>query len=382
MTCFSRGRCAPVLRMGVAVMMLGGCEAGRFDAGPVRTPQERRAAFPIPHEDYARLGYRLDWVGYPVQTGSLPVEHLEPYDDIVVALEAGSTVSVLETGTGARRCSDQLSSPLTRFAGLERYGDHLLVCADDEVFFLDPRTCHLTARQKLARIVRTPPVRYGNLLIFGTGTGELFAHMTSVGIGGVKAWGFAIQGAIEHRPVLVGSVVGAVSQRGEVLFVEAESGALVGRNSIHAGLATDPVADEQAMYVASLDQSIYAFAPMGATLVWRYRTAAPLRVQPTIHAGRLYCAVAEQGLTAFEADSGRVLWTCPAFNGTVMGVVGGRLLGFNPASGEGVLLDPARGDVIERVRLPGVSFLRLDRFENGNLYVVSHSGLVARFIPR
>jgi len=367
---------------GVVLGMAGlsGCETSPYSPGPDRTVQQRRAAFPIKGEDYAKIGYRLDWVGYPAVTGSLPIQYILPFDDMVVVQEAGSFVTVMEPNTGARRCADQLANPLSKFVGMVRDGDRILCCSEGEVFVLDTQTCNLLGRQRIEKIVATEPVRYGNLLIFGTGVGEVLAHMSNSSVNGIKAWGFLTEGAFVRKPALIGDAIGAVSQAGQVVFLDAQSGSLLGQNRIYGGLDTNPVDNESLMFVASVDQSIYAFSPVGATLVWRYRTAAPLRTQPTVNGDRLYCAIPGRGLTAFEANTGEVLWECKDFGGTVVGINKDRLVVWDGT--EAALVDPARGDVLERAKLPGVSILKPDKFVDGNLYAVSRSGVVAKFQPR
>jgi outer membrane protein assembly factor BamB len=354
------------------------------EAGPDRTPEQRRKDFPIDHGDYARIGYRLDWVGYPSITGSLPVRSIEPYDDVVAVVEQGGRLTVLETNTGGRRCGDQLGTPLTRFMGIERDRTRLVIATQAEVFSLNPITCNLEARFRNERIISTAPAVYHNLVIFGTGAGEIIAHALGGSIEGVKAWGFATGAAIEGHPVLMRDIVGAVSQNGEVTFVTAQQGRLVGRARIWGGLATNPVADDYTMYVASLDQSIYAIVADGGVVMWRYRTPYPLSTQPSLRITDegtvLYAAVPGQGLVALDGGTGNVQWTARDFSGTVVAINRGRLVGFDGESA--ALLDPATGDILDRVPVPGAMIMKPDRFEDGNLYVVSRSGVVAKFNPR
>jgi hypothetical protein len=352
----------------------------RYSPGPDRTLDQRRKDFPVDHAAYAKIGYRLDWMGFPSITGSQPIDFVQPYPDLVAALEHGSTVSLLEPNTGARRCADQLANPLTRFVGMVREGNRLFCAAEAEVFIIDTQTCNLAGRTRLFRNVSTQPVMYGDLLIFGSGAGEVFASLAAGGVGGVKVWGYLAGGPFEHKPVLIGNAVGAVSQSGSVVFLDAASGGLLGQTRVFGPLETDPVADDHLMYVASLDQSIYAFAPQGAVQVWRYRTPGALRVQPTVAGGRLYCAVPGKGLTAFEAATGNIVWSTSGFDGTVIGSSKGRLLAWD--GHEAALIDPARGDVMDRAALKGVRMLKPDKFENGNLFVVSESGVVAKFLPQ
>jgi hypothetical protein len=374
----------PPLAALAACLALTGCDSQRYTVGPSRTPEQRRAEFPIQFEDYAKLGYRQDWVGYPAVTGSLPVRFVQPYDDFVATVEQGSTLTILEFNTGGRRCAVQLANPLTKFTGITREPEsgRLVVSSDADVFFVDTQTCNMVDRQHIEKIAATEPVQFGNLYIFGTNIGEVLAHLSSSAAPGVKAWGFATGAAIEHNPVLMGALVGAVNQAGDIVFLDALSGSLVGRNRVFGGLRSNPVANEDAMFFASEDQSVYAFAPTGQML-WRYRTASPLTVQPTLHEGRLFVGIGGEGLVAFDALSGEPVWRSPELSGvTVVAINNLGLLGFDPRTQHAFVIDANSGDVIERVHLRGAQMLKADRFDGGNLYVLSRTGVLAKFQPR
>jgi len=374
----ARIACLSGLLAGSAALV--GCSSSHYDPGPTRSVDERRKAFTIDHEAAAKMGYRFDWMGFPAITGSLPVTFIRPYSDFTVVLEQGSTLSILDPNTGQRRCTNQLASPLTRFVGVAREGNMVFVASQGEVFTLDAQTCNLVARQKIEHVVNTLPALYNNLLIFGTSYGEIMAHLWSGSVGGVKAWGFLATGTFEQQPLIVGTAVGAVSRTGDVVFLDAQTGSLLGRNRIYAGLETQPVTDGRLLFMASLDQSIYAFDPEGGAQVWRYRTAAPLRVQPTVVGDRLYCEIPGQGLTAFESGTGTVAWTAKGCHGTVIATNKGRLIVWDGATF--TQLDPGRGDVINSAAFPNVALIQPEKFSDGNLYVVSKSGVVAKFIPR
>ncbi len=378
-----RSLCSLGLGLALAAALSSGCRSSGpgTATGREMSPEQRRAQFPIETADWAKIGYRLDWTGYPAVTGNLPIQFIKAYPDLVATLEAGSQLTILESTTGSRRTSDQLANPLTKFVALGRDGDRILVISEAEVFTVDQQTGILRDRQKTEKIVATEPVQVGNLLIFGTPAGEVIAHLAVGSVGGVKAWGFATGSSVLHKPALMGSFVGSVSQGGQVVFLDAITGDLAGRNVIYAGLETDPVSDGQNMYVASLDQSIYAFSPQGGSILWRHRTATPLRTQPTVHGGKLFCSIPGQGLVAFDTATGNPVWTCKNFaNGVVVAVNRGNLVVFNGE--EGALIDAQRGDVIDRAKLPGVAILQPDTFVDGNLYAVSKSGVVAKFLRR
>jgi hypothetical protein len=58
----------------------------------------------------------------------------------------------------------------------------------------------------------------------------------------------------------------------------------------------------------------------------------------------------------------------------------GRLLAWDGTTA--ALIDPARGDIIDKAKLEGAAQLKTDAFDNGKLYVVSKSGVMARFLPQ
>lgn len=374
---------------------LAGCGATSNSAAPAQrtamSPAEARSSLPINDEDYARLGYRRDWRAptYISSRGRLAAIHVEP--DLIVTRESGSTVTTMRPDSGRQIWSNELAGPLTRFVGFERFTDErverqngervrvrrerVVVCSESEAFVLDNNTGSLVGRDRYEQVVNTAPVRFGELLIFGNPRGELFAHVLGRG---VKLWGYRLSGAIEANLVQMGGVVGAVSQAGDVLFVDASTGRSVGRASIFGGLETNPVTDGRYMFIAGMDQSVWAFRPDGS-LVWRHRTPHPLRVQPEVHDGVLYCELEERGLVAFDTGTGEVLWENEDITGTVLGVRDGRLLVWNGR--EAFTVGVQSGSIHERAQLPGVRFLKVDEFVDGNLYAASADGQVARFVP-
>jgi outer membrane protein assembly factor BamB len=363
----------------LSLPVLAGCETV-LGPGHARSPEARRADFPINHDAYRKVGYRLDWVGYPVVSSRERIENLYVDSDLACTIDSGSTVSLLSASNGSVRWTNQLADKLTNFVGLDRVENRIYASAEGELFVLDQETGTIRNRQRYPKIVSTPPVVYGHLLVYGTGSGEIFAHMVLNAVEGVRAWGNTVTGAVEAAPVLVGSAVGVVTQSGRVLFMDAASGTPLGANQIYGGLATNPVAGEHVMYVAGLDQSVWAFNAEGGSVLWRHRTSTPLRQQPTLNAGTLYCGIDGTGLVAFDAGTGAIRWTAKDLRGTVIGTNRGRLVVWDGSTM--TLVDPARGDVIEHAALPKTRMLKPDKFDDGNLYVVSLSGVLAKFAPR
>jgi outer membrane protein assembly factor BamB len=347
----------------------------RAQAGAGDLIEQRRAAFQIDHDAYRALGYRLDWRGFPVVQAGEHVEFLDVYDDVVLAHESGATVSVLEASNGALRNSGQVASPVTRFVGNVRVGDHAIVSSDNELFAYELETGSLTARHNLNRVVTTHPVSTAGQMVYGSAIGHVYSRRLSPP---VDAWSFDLGSPIDTDPVLAGPIVAAVSRSGDIALLDVSTGTLVGKAHIYGGSDAALVAGDGVVFVASLDQSIYAFN-LDGSLRWRIRTEQPLRITPTYHNGVLYVPTADKGLRAIDSITGAELWAQAETNGRVVGLRNGRLVTWD--GGTAATLDPATGDVTGSVALPGVAMLKPDRFEDGNLYAVSNGGIVAKFQP-
>jgi hypothetical protein len=361
-----------------ALGVLVGCEPL-----PSRTPpplvrsEVARDKFQLSDEDFGRLGYRRDWTGFPRASKGQHFKYVDCYDDVIILQDSTSTVTAIETTTGAQRWTNTLANPLSNFVGNVRVGEQVYCSSESEVFALKLSTGALVERQELSKTVSTKPVLVGNTLVFGTPDGQLLAHYLGQGI---ALWGNTTQGAVVQDPVIVGSAIGAVSQTGQVIFVDKNSGTLLGRARMYDGADRDPVASDSMMFVASRDHSLYAFSPMNNRPVWRKRTGSPLVWAPVYHAGAVWCALPEEGLTAFFADSGSQRWSNKDVDGVVIGTRAGKLIVWNGE--KAFLLDPERGDIYDTIPTPGVGTLVTDKFDDGNLYAVSDLGAIIRFIPR
>ncbi len=340
------------------------------------------SAFPVDHEAWAKLGFRLDWVGFPFpRQGRAPkVVSLVGYDDVVVAQESDSTVTVLEAATGQRRWATDLTGPLTRFVSLNRDPldpNRVILTSESEAFVLAIPNGNLLGRERFDRVVNTRGVLDGSMLIYGTSSGEVLAHRLGVG---VKAWGFGTNDPIDAAPVLVGSTVLTVNQGGEVLALGTD-GKLAGRNRIFGGTATDPVSNGTLAFVAGLDQSLWAFDE-SAGLAWRYRTPGPLRTQPAVFGDRIYVEIRDLGLTALATADGTVVWSSKGVAGTVISARGGELLVWDDDTETLTLIGAERGAVLTTAKVPGVEQLFTDGVETSPIYAVSDKGVVARFVRR
>lgn len=377
-----RSTIAAAVMLGCTVFttLLGGCHS----QGNTPAPRQGNAAatdqnFPVVHEDWAKLGYRLDWVGFPFSG----LAHPKPvavvaYNDIIVTQDANSAITVLEASTGSRRWSTDLTGPNTRWLGVTRLpGEQgpLLVSADTEAFTLAAGTGNLLGRDRFEQVISTPTLLVNNYLVAGTPTGRVQAHLLGKGL---SAWGFISNGAFSMGPVAVGESIAMVSQGGDVLFFSHE-GSLLGRGHIYGGLDAPPATDGLRLVIASRDQSLWSFGTNGGML-WRYRTSNPLTHAPCFYKDEVVCDLGAEGLSGLDAEAGTVRWSNKDVHGEVIAARAGNLLVWDKTNL--MLVDPKTGDVVSKV--PGAGILRFaaSKFEDGDLFAMAANGSLAKFLPR
>jgi outer membrane protein assembly factor BamB len=354
----------------LAVVMLAGCSAKK-----ALTPEQRAARLPVQNADWRRIGYRWDWkVAPPMALGEAPARTVVSKDLIVFQSTTGDITA--HDASGTRIWNTRLANPLTRYTGIVIDGSRVIVSSQAEIFSLDAATGELSLRQRFEKLVNTAPLLYGDLAVVGSNAGELMGHFLATGF---KAWGHQMDGPFEQNPVDIGGVAGAVTSRGRVIFVDPVSRRQTALASIFNGPGAPLASGDGRLYVASLDQSLYAFAPTERNYLWRHPTPDPIRAAPVFYSGVVYCSFREAGLTALDAESGDVLWSNPDQRGNVIAVRNGRLIVWN----EGILsvVDPQRGARIDSVEIPNVFSITTDGFEDGVIYVTSLDGVIARFVP-
>ncbi len=389
-------RSSAILAAGaLGVICLGACSSTPRDTSTTTTtaPTPTRAGDPdsptggavtnaygfrIDHDNWYRLGYRWDWSSMPFLTRRGHVTRLQPADNRLLIQESGSFVSVLESDSGRLVWNSQMGTSRTKFVGLQRDGDVVLSSSASELSELGLETGNLLSRSTFDFLVNTPPTLVGNFAIYGSDSGKLLAHNRDIGL---IAWAYALNGPIKARPVLVNpGTLAAVSQGGDVIFLDPLSGSSSGRARIDGGVAHPPPTDGERLFVPSLDQSVYAYDAYDASLAWRVRTEYPITQPAVVYDAMLVVPLRAHGLTALSTDDGTLVWRNAELTGHVVAVRDGELIVWD---GETIAaVDAQRGDVIFRADVPGAQMIVPDSLEDGALYLVSRSGGVIKFRPR
>ena len=372
-------------------------EATPADAKPVAVkPAKKAATAPAPVaaatenkgegrtivEQYAALGYRQEWVGYaPVQPGA-QTAFAVPLGNLLIVQDSQNAIAGINTATGASKWSLLVGDSTTAFVGHIRYNNRILAISDADIFALEPESGEIVGKQHLSGVVSTAPAVVGSTLVFGTVNKQAFAHNL---LNGQRMWGYITGSSVMSKPaVLNDNCVGIVAQNGNVLILDALSGTSTGKAKISGGMLSDPVASGETLYVASEDQSIYAFERIGGKQKWRVRTDAPISAQPTLDGNRMYLTFASSGLHALDTKNGKDIWVCEKASGNIVGVRtgtgGDRLIVWNGTNLQTV--DTKNGDLVESIALSDVAKLVTDKYKDGAIYTVSAKGKVTKLIPR
>lgn len=380
-------RTTRTLALSIALASIAGCsstqssdrnedidaETGEIASSPAR------ATWDINHEAWAELGFQWEWTGYPPLARGAVIEHATAYDDLLTFVGSGSTLSVLESSTGKVRWSRQIDRPTTRFVEPVRRDETLFAASDTDLWEINLKNGNTMDRDSLGSLVNTSPLLVDNLAIFGTLSGELFAFQME---NDFKLWSYKFDGPI-HQPAIQVSdeMIAAISENGEIRTLDATNAHTGMSTRIAGGSDASLLTDYFGIYIASLDQSLYAFDVTDGFRFWRVRSSAPVTVQHTLHEGMLYASTRDQGLMAIDSASGDIIWNNPEIGGWVVTIVDDAELivysGF-----EMLAIDKERGDIIARTPINNISGVRTDSQTNGNIYVITPEGGVAKFGPR
>lgn len=381
-------RTARTLSLALAVGTLGACtstqstsdsstaNAGTPGSTPAQPAPAKTKGWTIDHEGWNELGYQWQWTGYPPTQPGAVIEHATAYEDLLTFIGSGSTLSVLDASTGKVRWSRQLDRATTRFVEPTRRDGTLYAASDTELWEIDLRNGNTIDRDSMGTLVNTSPLIVDNLAIFGTLAGELFAYQMT---NDFKLWSYQFDGPI-HVPAIQVSdnLIAAISEKGDIRTLIASNAHSGMRARIAGGAEAELLTDNVGLYVASLDQSIYAFDINDGFRFWRIRSSDPITVQHTLHQGTIYASTRDKGLMSIDTATGEILWNNPEIGGWVLTVVNDAELivysGF-----EMLAIDKDRGDIIARTPLDQVAGVRSDTLDNGNIYVITLDGGVAKF---
>ncbi len=167
-------------------------------------------------------------------------------------------------------------------------------------------------------------------------------------VGARLAWSANI-GSVEFPLVsrVVGNLVYLAGSDGAVVAIDARTGGDLWRVNLGVKLAAGVGSDGRYATVVSRDGELINLD--GGKEIWRQKLTALTLTAPLVAGARVFVLSADRSVTAFDAQSGRKLWTHPrsgdalalgkpgiilAVGETVVVGLGGRLVGLQPQNGK------------------------------------------------
>jgi hypothetical protein len=253
------------------------------------------------------------------------------------------------------------------------------------LFVLDAATGSQVARQRLGQIANTAPALRPPFMLYGARNGQLVWHAYEVGY---QSRGYQVAPSIRIPPLLAGGTVVVVGTDGTVMGLDVDAAAQLWQERLLDEVIASPAAGGDGLiFVAGLDQHLWAFDARTGRRAWRYLSESPLETPPVVIGDRVYQFVPGEGLLCFEAQpldapGGRMVWRAPEVRGVVMGAYPRHLLVWDEQERTLTAVETARGGTIESVNLPLVRHLVLTARESGDVVAAANDGRVTRLVPK
>ncbi len=360
---------------------MGGCskpggEAARsddFGVGAAAT-----ADLPIRAVAAGDFGYTNGWA----RSLSLPpgqrVRSLSVLGDLVVVVQEPINLVVgMSADTGKVRWVRRLGSPIERLMKPLRNQDRVYFASETNMYSLDVETGEDVEVGRLKYPVKLAPAQAGNLAIFGSVSGRLFAYSLRANAV-IYSRHFSQQ--FLAPPIVSGDIVIAANQSGWARGYKAETGKLQWKDRTFGPFQAPPAADSARVYLASTDQFLYGLERSTGNELWKFPTEEPLLDSPVVLGRSVYQFVENRGLVSLAAESGEVQWELPIADEPIALTPDNRLLLLGKDRSTLTKIDPQTGATVERVNTQPLRDLL--EGPDGSLMLLTQSGILHRLDPR
>lgn len=360
----------------------GSSGSGGLFASSNEPPPALKGSEAIDRDAYGKLGYSLAWSSFAafdtVNKGTL--HRAEVLGDLLVISDDTTATCALNTSSGSIKWGLQIDDRADKFTGLFRLKRWVLATNETEMFAINAETGQLTDRQSPTRQQSTAPIVFGDLCVYGSGDRVVGYQL---GVKG-EAWGYRFPAIIRTMPVWTGGTTACfISDDGTVAILDCMVGSMVGSGRMFGDAGAPPAVGDGAVFVPSVDQSLWAFNLADGSRRWQVRTDVPLTATPAVYKGHVMVHVSSMGLVSVNSRTGAQEWVAKGVTGEVVAARKGRPIFWDKSTGIATMIDVSNGDIIEQVKLPNVAMIVNGvSVEDGDLYAISARGEVSKFVPR
>ena len=337
----------------------------------------------IGYQSARKLGLRINFQTQTHPQEGSGIQQLSVQADAIFVLDGVNFLTRLRRSNGQRLWRLPVAGRLDIIQGInyQPVTERVFLTTTSDLLVLDDDTGSMIDKQRLGRIASTAPVVFGEFFIYGSRSGQIVWHSSAVGY----QWrGYQVSPTIRVAPLLVGGVIVVTGSDGQVMVLDAASAAGIWNKRLLNEVAAAPTTDNELLYIAGLDQYLWAIDIANGRTRWKYLAEVPLDSPPMVLDGQLYQQIQGTGLHCFvarplDAPGGEILWTAPDINGDVIGAHGRRLFVWDSDDRVLAVVDAARGGVMTTVPLPDVRHMYM--LDSGELYAAGDDGRVIALAP-
>jgi outer membrane protein assembly factor BamB len=272
---------------------------------PTAEPRQSQT-LPIEAPAASKVGYVGNWY----QDLQLPdhqrvASAVRAGDLIMVREEPEPMISAVSVRDGRIRWRKQLAGADTVFQDPARSGDRVYLASETQVYVIQADNGERIKVNNLKHLAMTSPIVVDDRLVIGSANGMVFARDMQRPI---RPWTFQMPGRFDVKPLHTGNHIVLADSQGNYAFINALDGTARWRGRTFGPIKAAPLADEEKVYIASTDRTLYALDQNSGGDVWTYRAEGELTQNPTLIGKTLYLPVAQHGMLALNTDTGQPRW--------------------------------------------------------------------------
>jgi len=253
---------------------------------------------------------------------------------------------------------------------------HVVIATTTATFLLDRYNGRQLRQYSPLFATGSSPIAHENLIFSGSSNGRFYSIRVSPtnAITPFKKWEVSAGGPVTAAPVFAGwNKLVFASQNGKVYACNASDKVLHWSFTTGQAILGDPAVDDQGVYVASQDRSLYKIDINDGHQTWRVRFPRPLHTGPSVVGKNVYQFCKRDGLSALSTDTGELKWKRP----------GGLMLAAHNKSGDIIyttdhnleVIDPEMGHVLGSIKLYDPIDVISNVYDDG-VYILGSGGRV------